>query len=94
MIATILDVASKLFGLKDLLANARRDRRDRIADYSGELSNTRAAVVAMLRKGEIPHGKCQEMLVYAQTLPATVGDEIGKVQAEECVDSQNLGTPA
>ncbi len=82
MIQVILDVAEKLFGLREQLEKARRERRDRIADYLSELSKTLSDVAESLRHNEVPHGKCQEMRVYAQKLPETTGDEIGAMQAQ------------
>ena len=82
IVEMILSVATKLSGLKDSLAKARRDRRDRIAMYLEELSDTVYAVAASLRADQVPHGKCQEMMLYADTLQTTIGDEIGETAAE------------
>jgi hypothetical protein len=41
-----------------------------------------AAVAQSIHQGQIPHGKCQQMLVFSQTLVETIGDEIGKAKAQ------------
>ena len=83
MIKDILDIARTLFGLRGKLREARRDRRDRIADYFDNISLTVQEVANSLKKDEIPHGKCEEMAVYADMLTDTVGDEIGLEKAQE-----------
>ena|ERR1051325_3662560 len=82
MITDIVNIARTLFGLKGDLEKARRDRRDRIADYFDAISRTVAEVAASLRQREVPHGKCAEMRTYADQLVETVGDEIGQQKAE------------
>jgi len=82
MITDILTIARTLFSLKGDLAKARRDRRDRIADYFDGISKTVGEVADSLKRREVPHGKCAEMAAYADMLPATVGDELGAEKAE------------
>jgi hypothetical protein len=83
IVETILDVAGKLFGLRDQLSKARRDRKDRIATYFDQLGKTLAEVAESLRQGQVPHGKCEAMRVYATELPETVKDVIDVQKAQE-----------
>lgn len=53
-----------------------------IGRYFRGIAKTRSAAAEALRQGEVPHGKCGEMLGYAQQLPAELGDVIGQEQAE------------
>ena len=79
----ILQVAEKLWGLRNELSRVRRDRRDRVADYFTTIGACLRDVAASLRNDVIPHGKCAEMEVYASRLAETVGEAIGNQVAEE-----------
>jgi len=79
----ILSVANSLWNLRDQLNRARRDRRDRIAEYFASLSDCLGAVASSLREGDIPHGRCAEMEVYASKLPDTIGDVVGREEAAD-----------
>jgi hypothetical protein len=83
IVETILDVAGKLFGLKDQLSKARRDRRDRIAEYFATLGKTLGEVAGSLRKDEIPHGKCAAMQHFATELPKTVAGVVSDAEAND-----------
>ena len=41
------------------------------------IAKTLGEAAQALRDGPVPHGKCGEMLGYAQQLPAVLGDVIG-----------------
>ena len=79
----ILSVAERLWGLKTAFSELRRDRRDRVAEYFAAVSACLEQVTATLRAGEIPHGKCGEMQVYARSLAQTIGDVVGREEARE-----------
>ena len=81
-IDTILSVAGRLFALKGALSRARRDRRDRIAEYFEQVSRCLTEVSGTLKKGEVPHGKCAEMQVYATQLADTISDQVNKDEAK------------
>ncbi len=87
IIGTILEIALKLTGLKDQLDQARRERRDRIADYFMQLSKTLKDAHESLSQGMIPHGTCEEMLYHARSLATTVQDEIGEAEAKKLAES-------
>lgn len=82
IIDEILGVAKELFGLRDLLSKAKADRRAKVATFFENVSGCVADVSTSLKEGQVPHGKCAEMEVYAQELPALVADELGKDRAQ------------
>ena len=82
MIDTILSVAKTLFGFKDVLDKSHRDRKDRIASYFESISKCLAEISSKLKANKVPHGRCAEMKFYASQLPNTVGDVIGKAEAQ------------
>lgn len=57
-------------------------RKQRIARYYRAIAKTLVEAAEALRQGVVPHGKCGEMLGYAQQLPVEIGDVIGQEQAE------------
>jgi hypothetical protein len=57
-----------------------------IVDFYHRIAQTLIDAAAALRQGQIPHGKCGEMLYHAQTLAATIGDVIGQPQAAALAD--------
>ena len=87
MIDAIINVAKTLFTFGDAFGNARRDKRDRIAQLFSDISNCLAGTSTELKKDQIPHGKCAEMLTYANTLEDLIKDEIGKTKAKEMADN-------
>lgn len=82
MIDTILSVAKALFDFKGEFDKSRRDRKDRIAQYFEEISKCLAEISSELKAHKYPYGKCAEMRTYADRLPRTVGDIIGKNEAQ------------
>ena len=56
-------------------------RKKAITAYYRAIAKTLGEVANALRAGTVPHGKCGEMLGYAQQLPAVLGDMIGQPQA-------------
>jgi hypothetical protein len=40
-----------------------------------------ASVSAEIRSGRIPHGRCGELITYAQTLPGLISAEVGDARA-------------
>ena len=83
MIEKILFVAQTLFSFRGEFRKARHEKRDRIADLFEKISKCIADVSTELKADEIPHGKCAEMLTYANMLSDTVKDEIGEEKAEQ-----------
>ncbi len=83
MIDKILSVANALFSFSGAFQTARREKRDRIADLFDNISKCIAEISTELKSDNVPHGKCAEMLTYANMLTEAVKDEIGKDTAEK-----------
>lgn len=83
IIKNIMDVATCLFGLRDVFQKADKDRRDRIADYFREVSVCLAATYDSLASNRIPHGRCAELSSYADSLPGVVEGFIEETKARE-----------
>lgn len=83
IIDTILSVAKALLGFTESFKKARRERKDRIANYFEEVSKCLEEVSKELKADRYPHGKCAEMGIYADRLTNTVGHVIGKVEAKK-----------
>lgn len=83
MIDKILSVAKALFSFRGEFMNARRDERDRIADLFEKISKCISAASTELKVDRVPHGRCAEMLAYANMLADVVKDEIGEDKAKQ-----------
>ncbi len=79
----ILGVAKSLFGLLGGLRKARTQRRAAMATLFERISECLVVVSAEIRTGNIPHGKCAEVITYAEELPVVIGEEVGQEKAEE-----------
>ena len=69
-----------LFKLRGAMNSARRDRRDRVAQYLEELSRLLEEVADRLMNGESPKGTCAQLHVYATSLPDVIRDELGEAE--------------
>ena len=83
IIEAILLVARELFGLRVNLENAKRERRERIAQYLETIATTLSEVATELRLGRVPHGKCAEMGGHADLLHETIGNAIDTERVRE-----------
>jgi len=83
IIKDIIDVAKALFGLKDSMAKADKQKRDEMADYFQAVSVCLAATYEKLSEDEVPHGRCFELGQYAQSLPKVIEGFIDKDKALE-----------
>jgi hypothetical protein len=105
MVGDLLDIARSLLGFKNEFSRARRERRDRIADYFAVVAQTIQDSAESFRQGKVPHGKCQEMLEHANAFTDVVETELGRERAEayaqklrdahevEMLVSEILGSP-
>lgn len=57
------------------------ERKKAIARYYRGIAKALTETAKALRQGTIPHGKCGEMLGYAEQLQVEIGDVIGQEQA-------------
>ena len=76
----ILDVGKGLFGARNDLQKARRDRRDRLAAYFGDMAALIESVSASLKIQQYPHGSCAQLHALAQLMQKTLR---GLVDPEE-----------
>lgn len=79
----IIGVATSLFGLLGKLRGARVERRVAMAGLFEKISDCLAAVSGEIRAGNVPHGRCGELITYAQELPAAIESEVGRPKADE-----------
>ncbi|MFQ5981479.1 MAG: hypothetical protein ACE5OZ_25325 [Candidatus Heimdallarchaeota archaeon] len=76
IITGISSVIIALFGYKEKLSQAKRQRRHDIADYFEEVGKTLAELHAELEARRYPHGKCQEVADLAARMPDALGRDI------------------
>jgi hypothetical protein len=74
----ILDAAKVLFGLADQLKAADRQQRADLANLFDKISACLAATSSEIRAGEIPHGRCGELMMYADSLPPLAEGALGE----------------
>lgn len=78
----LLDLAKNLLSMGDKLRAAQKERRAEMAALFLSVSQCLALVSAEIRAGQVPHGRCGELSMYATMLPAAVQDELGPVEAD------------
>ncbi len=83
IIDTLLSVGKALFGLREELAKARKERKQDVATFIDALAGTIDATAASLRASDYPGGRCAELFAHAQQLDAAIGDLIGHARAAE-----------
>jgi len=76
MLKDLWDLAQGLVGLRDSFEKAKRERKDRIAEYFTTIGKIIQEAADIFKKGEVPHGKCQQMLDQASYFTEIVGDTI------------------
>jgi len=69
---TLWDVGKGIFGIRGELQKARRERRDRLANYFSELAELIESVSASLRTNQYPHGSCAQLHTLAQLMSSTL----------------------
>jgi hypothetical protein len=79
----IFDAVMKLDERRDRIAQGDRAQRDRAAAWLDKTADTLDRVVTDLRRDVVPHGACDEMLLRADDLVETLGDQVGTAYAEE-----------
>lgn len=83
MLKDLWDLAQGLVGLKDSFAKAKREKRDRIAEYFTSIGTIIQEAADTFKKGDVPHGTCQRMLDQAKYFTDVVGNTIDEAQAKE-----------
>lgn len=72
IISTIWDVGKGLFGLRTEIEKARRDRRDRAAQYFSDIGSLIETTSASLKVRKYPHGSCAQLEQLALLMPKTL----------------------
>jgi hypothetical protein len=83
IIDEILKLSKELLAFRDSFKKAKKERREELAKYFENISNCLDTVAKELRAGNIPHGKCGEMLGYSWQFEETVKGIISKAQAKD-----------
>lgn len=83
IIDTIVSIAEKIFGMRELLARTQKQRREEISKFLREIAGTLEGTSTLLKNGVCPHGKCAEIAFHADTMASAIGDVIGQDKAEE-----------
>ena len=79
----IWEVGKGLFGIRNDLQKAGRDRRDRLAAYFGDLAALIESVSASLKVQQYPHGSCAQLHALAQLMQETLRGLVDPVQARD-----------
>lgn len=83
VVTGMLDVAKGIIELIPKLQAARREKRLRISQLMGEISECLVSVSAEIRVGNVPHGKCGQLVGFADELPRAIQSITGKRRARE-----------
>lgn len=86
VIGDIVAVAKELRDLRSNFSNAKTEQRQRIAAYLASISDCLDGMYESLKKNEVPHKRCAEMMAYAELLPSALGDTIDPEKAKELSD--------
>lgn len=87
LIKNILDVAKALLGMSDQFRAIEQKRRADLATLFENISACLATVSSEIRIGNIPHGKCEELITYSEALPELISKELGETKANELGDT-------
>ncbi len=80
IIKALFDVGKGLFGMREQIGKARRDRRDRMSEYFSQLADLIETVSASLKLHKYPDGSCQQLYQLALLMKKTLK---GLVEPEE-----------
>ena len=83
LVTSILGVAKSLLGLSDKLRAADESRKARTATLFSSISDCLASISSEIRSGNVPHGRCAELITYAEQLPGLVEADVGHEKATE-----------
>ena len=67
IIEDILSAAQETFDSRDLIAQARSDRRGRSLHYCEQLSNSISELAARLRLEEVPQEECRTLVTNSKS---------------------------
>ena len=73
MIVALIALSTGLVDAVARIAQSRRDKRDRVAEYCQNIASCLRCTQEALERGEVPHGKCSEMQQYICDLRDVLG---------------------
>ncbi len=79
---TLFNIGKDLFGIFSALDDKKLQRKIRIADYFSNLAQIIEDTSAYLKRGDYPHGECENLRMHAQMMTPTIKDVIGESEAE------------
>ena len=82
ILKSLISLGDKLLSIASRLLSAKRQQRDRLADYCENISKCLSRAYVDLDRGKIPHGCCSEMDHYMRDLK----DVLGKILSPEEYD--------
>ncbi len=80
---TLFKIGKELFAVFSKLEDNKLQRTIRVADYFSNLAQIIEDTSAYLKKGEYPHGECENLRQHAQKMKEAIGDIIGQERATE-----------
>lgn len=83
LVGNILGVVTSLLGFRDKLKAAEQTRRDKIVSLFENISDCLVGVSSEIRSGNIPHGRCRELITYADALPDLIRADVGDQEADQ-----------
>lgn len=83
LVGNILGVAKSLLGITDKLQAAEQTRKEKIGNLFENISDCLVGVSSEIRIGNVPHGRCNELITYAQELPGLIRADVGEQKADE-----------
>ena len=83
----LVESAKLVIGVLDKLRAAKKQHRNDIADLFGKIGDCLVAVSSEIRMGNVPSGKCGEIITYAEELPKLIRKDVGKKKADEIGDT-------
>jgi hypothetical protein len=79
----LVEAAKLVIGVLDKLRAAKREHKNDIANLFEEISACLATVSSEIRMGNVPSGKCGQIITYAEELPKLIKKDVGKAKAEQ-----------
>ena len=73
ILKSLVDLGDKLLSIVPDFLAAKRQQRDRLADYCESISKCLSRAYVDLDRGQIPHGCCSEMDHYMRDLRNVLG---------------------
>jgi hypothetical protein len=83
LVGNILGVAKSLLGITDKLQSAEQARKEKIGSLFENISDCLVGVSSEIGSGNVPHGRCNELITYAQELPDLIRADVGDQKADE-----------